>query len=328
MSQVDDLAPLRADWDRLLHQSRADTIFLTWEWQELWWRVLGLPSSARPHLLTVRAGDELVGLAPLVAHGSSLHFAGGEEIADFLDLFALPGHEAELAAAVLDHLEREPWETEPWETIDLRNLRADSLGLTYLAPEARRRGLRVEVEQEDVSPALALPASWEAYQAGLSKKDRHELRRKLRRLHSAGEARWYFVADAGPADVADFIRLHRLSDESKADFMTDEMGRWFHAIVERFAPGGTLRLYFLDLDGVRVAATILFDYGDQFLLYNSGYDPDYARLSVGLALKAYCIHDAIAAGRGVFDFLQGNEPYKYDLGAVDKPIYRMKIRRA
>lgn len=327
VARAEGLGALRDEWDRLLASVPADTIFLTWEWQHLWWQVLGPSAQADLQVITTREGDRLVGLAPLVRarQTSSFHFAGGEEIADFLDVLALPGREAEVAAAVLDYLH-----DEDWSLVELRNLRESSLGLAYLAPEARRRGLLVETDLEDVSPWLELPPSWEAYQQGLSKKDRHELRRKLRRLHSAGDVRWYVAADQARqrADVADFIRLHRLSAESKAAFMTPEMEGWFQAIVEQFAPTGRLRLYFLELDGVRVASAICFDYGGQFLLYNSGYDPEYARLSAGLALKAYCIHDAIVAGREVFDFLQGSEPYKYDLGAVDKPVYRVRLRRA
>lgn len=334
VTRAEGLAALREEWGRLLDRVPANTIFLTWEWQHLWWRILGAKDGARLHVVAVRQGDDLIGLAPLakLGEGATLHFSGGEEIADFLDILALPGHEAQVAGAVLDFLRGEEWSSygEEWSSVELRNLREDSVGAAHLIPEARRRGLLVEVGQEDVSPWLRLPESWDAYQQSLSKKDRHELRRKLRRLHSAGDVRWYLADDPDrrESDVADFIRLHRLSDESKAEFMTSDMEGWFRGIVEQFAPARKLRLYFLELDGLRVASAICFDYGNQFLLYNSGYDPECARLSVGLALKAYCIHDAIVAGREVFDFLQGSEPYKYDLGAVDKPIYRARIRRA
>ena len=325
VSGAEGLAPLRAEWDHLLSRTPADTIFLTWDWQDLWWRVLAQPSGAEAHALACYSGGDLVGVAPLLREGSTYHLAGGEEIADFLDVVALPGQEAAVAGAVLGYLAERSW-----DLFELRNLRQTAFSLTHLAPEARRRGLAVEVEQEDVSPSLRLPGDWDAYLESLSKKDRHELRRKLRRLHSAGQVRWYQAADPArvPADVDDFIRFHRLSAEAKATFMTPEMEGWFLALVEHFQPKGLLRLYFLELDGVRLASAICFDYRSQILLYNSGYDPEYARLSVGLALKAYCIQDAIAANREVFDFLQGSEPYKYDLGGVDAPIYRMRIRRA
>ncbi|HLZ10115.1 MAG TPA: GNAT family N-acetyltransferase, partial [Chloroflexota bacterium] len=191
-----------------------------------------------------------------------------------------------------------------------------------------RRGISPELGREDVSPRLDLPGDWESYLLGLSKKDRHELRRKLRRLYSAGEVVVETVTDraARATDVTDYLNLHRLGAENKASFMTPAMEEFFRDLVDEFAPRGLLRLYFLTLNGVRVAAVILFDYRGEFLLYNSGYDPAYSHLSVGLLLKAFCIRDAIAEGRRGFDFLQGDEPYKYDLGATDTPIYRMRVK--
>jgi CelD/BcsL family acetyltransferase involved in cellulose biosynthesis len=327
--RVADAVLLDDEWRCLLSHNPAHTFFLTPEWQSLWWQILGVPANDLPHTVVIRDYDgTLIGLAPLMRPDSdltSLHFAGGEEIADFLDMFALPGRESEVAARVCDALA-----DEAWSEIDLRNLRADSLALAHFAPEAERRGCRILVEQEDVSPWLSLPATWDAYLETLSKKDRHELRRKLRRLQSTGEVRCFVASDpeTRTRDVAEFVRLMRLSAEAKSAFLTPEMTGWFDAIVDRFAPTGQLLLYFLELDGVRIATTICFVHANRNLLYNSGYDPEYGRLSAGLALKAYCIEDAIASGREVFDFLQGSEPYKYDLGAVDAPIYRLRIFRS
>jgi CelD/BcsL family acetyltransferase involved in cellulose biosynthesis len=325
---VADRAELGAEWNTLISLCPANTIFLSREWQDLWWQTIGSRSGLRSRTVIVRDDSALIGIAPLLdspIDDATLHFAGGEEIADFLDVIATPGREAEVAVALFDVLA-----DLPWRTLDLRNLRTGAVALTALVPEAERRGFRVEIEQEDVSPWIKLPASWDAYLEGLSKKDRHELRRKMRRLGTAGEVRWYVASDptTQAQDVADFVRLMRLSAEAKSEFLTPEMEGWFAAIVERFQPTGQLSLYFLELDGIRVASTICFNYGNRSLLYNSGYDPEYARLSAGLILKAYCIDDAISRGHEVFDFLQGNESYKYDLGAIDAPIYHLRIHRS
>ena len=319
LRRLDSFASLEMTWKSLLSRCPADTVFLTWDWQRLWWKNCGVGDL---HLLTVETDDEVVGIAPLVWDGDHWGFSGGVEVADFLDILADPSHAASVASAVLDYLEQFGGK------VDFRNLRPDSLGATRVLDEARRRGIEATLEQEDVSPRVDLPSDWESYLQSLSKKDRHELRRKMRRLLSSGDVR-YGVANAPDTrdrDVDDFIRLHRLSAPEKASFMTSEMARFFHALVNEFAPVGMLRLYFLEIDGVRSAAVVLFDYGGDFLLYNSGYDPTSAHLSTGLLLKAFCLRDAIDEGRRVFDFLQGNEPYKYDLGAQDVPIFRLRMQ--
>lgn len=318
LTRYETLTGLKECWHRLLSSCPHDTIFLTWDWQDAWWRLSG---SGELHVLTVEVDGEVVGIAPLVREAGCWGFAGGVEVADFLDIVAAPPHVDDVASAVLDYV------VSHGGCADFRNLRPDSVGATSLFRVAERRGLAPVLEREDVSPRLDLPADWDGYLQGLSKKDRHELRRKLRRLYAAGEIVVAPVNNPATraADVSDFMNLHRLSTENKAAFMTPAMEALFRGIVDEFAPRDLLHLYFLSIDQTRVSSVILFDYGGEYLLYNSGFDPQYSHLSVGLLLKAFCIRDAIGAGRRGFDFLQGDEPYKYDLGATDVPIWRLRM---
>ncbi|MFQ6019797.1 MAG: GNAT family N-acetyltransferase, partial [Dehalococcoidia bacterium] len=190
--------------------------------------------------------------------------------------------------------------------------------------------LAVHTEVEDVCPQVPLPAAWEEYVNGLRRKDRHELRRKLRRLTKDYEVDIQELT--APAEVSgaldDFLRLHTSSRIEKARFMTEPMKRFFRRVVTALAEEGLVRLYFLTLDGVRAAAVLCFDGPRDLLLYNSGYDPAYASLSVGIVSKALTIKEAIAREKDCLDFLRGAEPYKYDLGARDLNVYRMVIQRA
>ena len=106
------------------------------------------------------------------------------------------------------------------------------------------------------------------------------------------------------------------------------MGEFFHKMAHSLAELGYVRLFFLEVDGARVAATLCFDYGNELSVYNSGYHPEYSHLSVGLLVKAFCIREAIAWGKERVDFLRGPETYKYHLGAQDQPVYRCLIGRA
>jgi CelD/BcsL family acetyltransferase involved in cellulose biosynthesis len=318
LTRHDSLSGLQDCWTSLLSSCEHDTVFLTWDWHDAWWRTHG---SGELHVLTVECSDKVVGIAPLVREADRWGIGGGVEVADFLDIVAAPNYADDVACAVLDYVSRYGG------SLELRNLRPRSIGATSLFRIAEGRGLSPILEREDVSPRLDLPGDWNSYLMSLNKKDRHELRRKLRRLYAAGVVDVTAVTDRATRakDIADYLNLHRLSAENKASFMTPAMEAFFRDVVDEFAPRDLLRLYFLTLDGVRVAAVILFDYGGEFLLYNSGYDPAYSHLSAGLLLKAFCIRDAIAEGRRGFDFLQGNEPYKYDLGATDVPILRMRV---
>lgn len=333
-------AALRSEWNDLLRRSRFDTIFLTWEWQTTWWRCLGAARGPL-YLLAWRAAGRLVGIAPLYFsqydRRNTLHVVGCLEVADYLDLIVEEGQEEPVYDAFLDWL---AGPTAPaWETVDLCNQPSRSLAYTLLPELARARGWPAQVHQEDVCPVIALPTAstgpdfdgWEAYLATLDKKERHEIRRKLRRVErEAPDAAVRYVREPdGLTDaVAAFIALHRLSRRDKDAFMDEPMQRFFHEIAETLARQGWLQLSFLEVEGRPIASYFCFEYNNEVQVYNSGYDPQaYAQLSPGWVLLARLIEDAIRRRRVRFDFLQGDEDYKHRFGGIDEPVYRTLIRR-
>ncbi len=329
----DGFTALRPAWNELLHRSRSDTLFLTWEWQTRWWDCIGFERGPL-HLLGAFDGEELAGIVPLYLgqepEGATLHVVGCIEVSDYLDLIVADGREMEVYQAFLDWLDGP--EAPVWDLVDLCNQPAASAAHTLLPELARRRGLPVEVAQEDVCPIVALPGDFEAYLAGLDKKQRHEVRRKQRRMER--EIPGYavrFVTEEGPGldgAVAEFIRLHRLSGDAKDTFMDAGMQAFFYEVAHMAAQAGWLELAFLEIDGQAVASYFNFIYGGDLLIYNSGYDAQaFPQLSPGWVLLAEVIHHAIAAGRRRVDFLQGNEDYKYRFGGTDTPIFRTLIRR-
>ena len=320
--QVEDFDSLESEWERLLPETAADTIFLTPTWQRVWWEHFG--RDANLQLLSVRQDDDLIGIAPLMLTDGVMSFLGDTDLFDYHDFLIKKGRETEFYDVLCEYL----LEIE-WHTLELKSLREGSDALVYLKALADQKGFRAEIEEEDVSPFADLAPTWDDYQMGLSKKARHELRRKLRRLEAADNAHQYSFED--PEDLAecmpDFFRLMRASSRDKDDFLTEERELFFKDMAARLAGKGIFKLFFLEVDDKRVASCICFDYGDSYLLYNSGYDPEYSSLSVGLLNKALCLREALEKGRSKFDFLRGMERYKYDLGGENQTVYQMTIRR-
>jgi CelD/BcsL family acetyltransferase involved in cellulose biosynthesis len=201
-----------------------------------------------------------------------------------------------------------------------------------LPPLAEAAGHTVVVKQEDVAPQFALPLHYETYlQEQVDKKQRHEIRRKQRRAEREAEIGFYIVGkeQSLEAEVDDFVALQRASREDKAEFMTPPMRRFFGAVARRMLDAGYLRLCFLTINGEKAASLYAFEFDRKFLLYNSGYDPDaHAQLSPGWVILAYSIQYAIAAGCRVFDFMQGDEEYKYRFGSQDYKVMRVLITRS
>jgi CelD/BcsL family acetyltransferase involved in cellulose biosynthesis len=327
---------LKEEWNDLLARSRFNTIFLTWEWQTTWWQHLGRGRGPL-YILAGRDAGRLVAIAPLYLSedaGQVFQVVGCIEVSDYLDLIVEAGREEVVYADFLRWLQGP--DAPHWDAVDLCNQPHASLSHTLLPQMAERTGYAVEVFQEDVCPVIALPQdgdadAWDAYLETLDKKERHEIRRKLRRLErEAPDAVVRFVGggDDLPAAVDAFIALHRNSRADKHSFMTEQMQAYFRAIAEVLASKGWLQLSFLEIDGAAVAAYFCFDYENAILVYNSGYDPaGVPQLSPGWVLLARVIQRAIELGRARFDFLQGDEDYKHRFGGVDEPVHRTILRR-
>ena len=131
--------------------------------------------------------------------------------------------------------------------------------------------------------------------------------------------------DANQEDINLFLKLFQQSRTDKAAFLTPKMEAFFRSLFATMAQMKLLRLNFLELNGKPIAATICLDYKDSVYLYNSGYDPDFRWSSAGLISKAMCIQDSIQRNRKRFDFLKGNEEYKYHLGGQEFPVYRYSV---
>jgi CelD/BcsL family acetyltransferase involved in cellulose biosynthesis len=319
--QLEAVGP--AAWDDLVAASRLRSPFLSWTWQCEWSRTF-----AEQRRVEVRCvedgGGNLVALLPLYESAAgTMETVGGADVSDYLDLIAVQGREEEAWMALLQSRTADPIE---WT---MHAVPEASPTVRSLPPLASACGLQVWAAVEERCPVLALPSSWEAYLSRLSGKHRHELQRKMRRLErEAPEAR---ISSVGtPTDIeariGDFLRLHRSSRVGKARFMDEQMERFFRRALTAFAERGAARLWFLDTSWGPIAAFVTIQWDGTVGLYNSGFAPERATLSPGVVLLARVIRDAIERRCTKFDFLRGEERYKYEFEPVAEAVYQVRIR--
>jgi CelD/BcsL family acetyltransferase involved in cellulose biosynthesis len=307
----------------LLARHEERPVFLHPVWLRAWLAEFG--DGIEPVLLEC-SNSATAAVAPLMRNGDGrLTFIGDPEICDFMDFVVDP----DCTPTVYARLWAEICSQE-WNDLILWGLMAKSQTLACVSDFARSSGYEVHQEREAVAPRLDLPGTWDEYLASLSKKDRHELRRKMRRVMDSGASVDLHVYSE-PAEVEAamdaFLELHTRSRLDKTEFMTDAMESFFRRMASAMACEGLVRLFMLNVNSKPAATVFCFDAGSHLYMYNSGYDPDLAGLSVGLVSKALCLRWAIENGKKGLDFLRGNEPYKYDLGAKDQEIYRLVIKR-
>lgn len=194
----------------------------------------------------------------------------------------------------------------------------------HLFQKKQRTTEAITLTHQEVAPYIIPPANWDAYLEQLSRTERHELKRKIRRFESL-EAFKTCSDETIHDDFEDFIRLHRLSDPNKEQFMSEEMKSFFWDIMTAKKRQYEMHFCFLTLENKKVAAVLSFYGLQKALLYNSGYDPSYAHFSMGLILHAYLIKKSIEKKYKVHDYLRGSERYKYDLGAKNMQLYKITV---
>lgn len=294
------------------------SVFVLPAWLRTWREVFG---TGREILLTAIKNDgEVAGIAPLMKEGDTASFLGSTDVCDYMDFITRPGMEKEFFRSLIEDLKKNGI-----RKLDLAHVRPDSAVITHLKPEAEKGGYKVIITPEEISLETSLPGSWEDYLAGLSGKQRHEVRRKLRRLNEAGDIDYSFK-DMPVKETMDlFLGMFTESRQDKAEFLTDEMESFFRLLAQNMSEEGLLKFGVLRLGNKAVACIMCFDYNGCFYLYNSGYDPDYNYLSAGLLSKALAIKESISEGKKKFDFLKGAEPYKYHLGGKEVTLSRCVI---
>jgi CelD/BcsL family acetyltransferase involved in cellulose biosynthesis len=138
------------------------------------------------------------------------------------------------------------------------------------------------------------------------------------------------VCSRTPADIearlGDYFDLHRRSAAGKARFMDRVMEGFFRRTAAALAERGMTRLWLLDAPSGPLAAFVTLEWDGTVGLYNSGFHPDRAALSPGVVLLAHVIRDAIERRQRRFDFLRGEERYKYDFGPVPEDVCAVLLR--
>lgn len=266
----------------------------------------------------------------------SLFFAASYH-ADYATVLAsetdIPLLAATLTAYLLERLD-----SGAVDRVDLRRLADADPFAERLAQEvmlaAPRPGYASRLEAEDVCPTIRLANDWHTQLATMDKKTRHEIRRKLRRAEAHGPLSLRYLPLDAPS-VDRFIRLHQARWGSDGLFADDEDGDRSRTFLRRLAElegleGDGARLHLGEVSiGERVVYVLAgFSSRGTCYFYNAGMDPGSLELSPGIVGTAAYLRDRIDRGEERFDFLRGDEPYKYHWGATDRTLSRLVIERA
>lgn len=319
-SREDVFAALKSDWQRLFAEADCSP-FMAWEWVSAWFESLG--QKKIPFILTAYRDDRLIGILPMFLEKQTFlgmrysrlslmgaRFGG----ADYLDLIARPVDKADALSAVLDFVHNGNY----CDVIRFENLAHDSetVGLLQCFSRADTAGFnRSHKSVSATCPGIDLNLGWEAVLSQSSRKA--NFRRRLRALEKMPGFEYRSVT--APNETAEaferFLLLHekRWTGEGGSELSGHpSLIAFQRRLVPELSRAGLVRFDELWVDGECRASAYGLEHGNTFYYYNSGYDTDFARHSVGLVLLGLSIKSAVARGNRFYDFLRGDEKYKVD----------------
>jgi len=294
-----------------------DCIFLLPPWIRTWWMTFG--NKKELFICVGREDREIMGIAPFMKENKALRLIGDPDLCDYGDLILRDGYETRFLEVLFVYLK-----SKGIEEIDLGRIRADSRLYKALVESDKKGNCKLLTGNRENLYVLDLPETWDDYLNILSSKERHEIRRKLRRLFNAGDVE--FREDIRHNEAIDiFISLFRMNRPDKAEFMDKGRETFFRTLAKEMSVHGLLRLYTLFLNQEPVASIMCIDDRGCFYLYNNGYDKAYGHLSVGLLSKILVIKEGIHQRRKRFNFLRGDEAYKQRLGGKAEEMIHCKV---
>lgn len=335
---VSEFRALEGSWNELQKRSARKNVFLTWEWVANWVDVYARAEG----LLCVALydGGDLRAVAPLCvqeerrlgANARVLRFLGsGEACADHLDFLvdaqSAPDSAKRLWREIFGRLRRD------WDVFECYDVRADSLVLaSFRSLERReRRCLNAGAEGESVCPYLALPDTWEEYLAQCSGTRRYAITYSMRKLAEQGalEMRFCERPDDLEASMDAFISLHQNTWRQRGwpgAFAAPEFEAFHRRVARDFLAKRVLFLATFLLDGRHIGSFYGFEYERTLYYYLLAVETNpEKRVKTGTAVIGACLQEAIRRGCREFDFLRGEEEYKYRWTAADRRNPRMRI---
>jgi CelD/BcsL family acetyltransferase involved in cellulose biosynthesis len=320
--EYDRFVLLEREWNKFLFNSDLNGLFLTHEWFSAWWQ--NLSGRSELNVLIFRDDNgEIFGLAPLRINKGRVLFIASHEVTDFCDFITYRQNRELFFRSFLTLLQEDYSHISHFEFI---NIKETSPTLLHIPAMAAEFGFKCTQVESDVSLVLELPSSYDVYISGLQRKNRHELRRKLRKMESLGDQR--SVKITSPEEILpavdSFIEMHQASSSEKKKFWQKEgMVNFFRDSFFVFADRGWVEMNGLYVKDALVAALLSFSYENDVLFYNIAYKTDFAPYSPGFYLFNSSILEAIAANKNRVDFLRGREKYKYEFGAKECKIYSL-----
>ncbi len=211
-----------------------------------------------------------------------------------------------------------------WDLLELDGVDGEDGPVMRLLRHLEERGCSQDANPPVQTWRLALPDSWEAFLAMVSKGHRKKLRRADRELFATGRAVLRAVETCAQLEPAldTLIDLHQKRRQLLGEpgcFASIQFTNFHRDVARRLLLEGQLQMLLLDLDGKTAAVEYQIVGAGTTYIYQAGIDPQRLDEEPGHLITAATLKRAIQRGNRAVDFLRGDEPYKSHFRAEPRP---------
>jgi len=312
-------AMLEEEWEDLYRHSPTATPFQAWGWLYSWWEHYG--ENYELCLITLRDGDLLVGLLPLILErrwGFGRLLFAGTGITDYLDVLARPGWEDQVTEAIRGTLRQ----IDGWQVADLQELRPQATVWRLFRDWDRSRTC---VHQSDCVEMEVKP--WDEILSALKKKRRETARRTIRRLESDKVREAVVGSDNALRAASRWMELHKQYWQGRdiaPEHLTHRFESHLRAAAHRLTASGVAGIYEFVRDGEVVASDMIL-VGHNFVVgYLYGANA-YARRRFEINTLFVWLYLNVAQDRNIdcASLSRGAEEYKLVWGSKVVPNHRV-----
>jgi CelD/BcsL family acetyltransferase involved in cellulose biosynthesis len=300
----DSIELVKAEWENLARQTKSKP-FLWPGWVGAWWDAFG---KGRLRILAAYQGDRLVGVVPLQWSGGVLSSTENEETPLFVGFLAAN----EAAVEQLSHA----LFSQGARQIALAFLGSGEGVISSVRAVAEAAGYEVLARPAQKVPYVDLrETTWEAYESGLGRNLRQDLRRRRRRLEEEGKLTLEIFDGKERLEelLEEGFRLEGSGwkEAQGTSINTQPAVRLFYTQVAHWAAErGWLQLAFLRLDQRTIAFDYCLENNKIHYMLKIGYDPAYGKFSPGKVLRHLMIARAFSKGITTYELLGAFEPWK------------------
>jgi CelD/BcsL family acetyltransferase involved in cellulose biosynthesis len=316
--ELSDLPGLKSEWNSIFSAGGHANPFLSWDWMYHWGA--GFDRDSEAIVIVAREGLEVNALACFRKLRSVFRFHADKSYADYVGGICRPGRESDLEAIFRDVDARFSPRAVFFGPVRAIDPVADVLNRYFSSTTKRWRR-----DELTTNPFVCIGADFNQYYKSRDKRLRQEIRTTESRLKKMGG--WQFVVGETEADrnemFSRLVEFHLGRQDRKAgvSVLANPTGQlFFRSLLHRKSMSFSAQISALRIGTRTISTAYTVRCRDSLYYWIPSFDSTIRSVSLGkLHIKCliqYCYENGLKR----FDFMGGDEPYKFQWANDSFPL--------